>query len=207
MKKERILHSSLVLKLNGCWQAIGYTTPKEAFTRMFQSGRGSVMALDVILDEDGSISPLTQSYTGEEWLKLPVKKDENYIGLPHGKKVRIPLVTIIPHYKTLPKIRLALNKKGLYTRDKGICSYCTTYVEYDMATNDHIIPVSKGGLTTWENCTLACKPCNNKKGDRTPEEAKMFPRKEAKRPGLVPILPTVHEHSPKEHKVLLLHAA
>jgi hypothetical protein len=207
MKKERILHSSLVLKLNGCWQAIGYTTPKETFTRMFQMGRGSVMALDVILGEDGSISSQTQSYTGQEWLQLPVKEGDSYIGLPHGHKVRIPLVTITPHYKTLPKVRLALNKKGLYTRDRGICSYCITPIEYDLATNDHIIPISKGGATTWENCTLSCKTCNNKKGDRTPEEAKMFPRKVAKKPGLVPIIPSLHNHSPKEHIALLSHAA
>jgi len=207
MKKERILHSSLVLKLNGCWQAIGYTTPKEAFTRMFQKGRGSVRALDVILEEDGSISPLTQCYSGEEWLELPVQEGQSWVGLAHGKKVRVPLVTIVPHYRTLPKVRLALNKKGLYTRDRGICSYCLEFVGYDFATNDHIVPVSKGGLTSWENCTLACKSCNNKKGDRTPEEAKMFPRKPAKKPGMIPIMPSLHAQSPKEHRALLLHAA
>lgn len=207
MKKERMLHSSLVLKLNGCWQAIGYTTPKEAFTRMFQKGKGAVKALDVILQEDGSISPLTQTYSGEEWLELPVKADENFIGLAHGKKVRIPLVTIVPSYKTLPKVKLGLNKRGLYIRDKGICSYCEQQIDYDLATNDHILPASKGGSTSWENCTLACKPCNNKKGDRTPKEANMFPRKTARKPGIIPIMPTLHSHSPREHRAILSHAA
>jgi hypothetical protein len=205
--KERILHSSLVLKLNGCWQAMGYTTPKEAFTRMFQRGKGSVRALDIILAEDGSISPLTQTYSGEEWLELPVKEGDSYIGLAHGKKVRIPLVTIVPTFRTLPKIKLALNKRGLYTRDRGICSYCQQVISYEEATNDHIIPSSKGGITSWENCTLACKPCNNKKGDRHPEEAQMFPRRKPKTPGLVPMMPEIHDNSPLEHKVLLRHAA
>lgn len=40
-------------------------------------------------------------------------------------------------------------------------------------TVDHIIPKSRGGLDTWENLITACFRCNNKKGDRTPAEAKM----------------------------------
>ena len=205
--KQRILHSGLVLKLNGCWQAVGYTTPKEAFTRMFQEGRGSLKGLDIILNQDGSISPLTQSYDGKEWLKLPVREGDNWVGLCHGNKVRIPLVTIVPNYRTIPKVRLTFNKRGLYTRDRGICSYCLEIIDYEQATNDHIVPVSKGGPTTWENCTLACQKCNNSKGDRTPEESGMVPRRKPKAPGLVPITPEIRHNSPLEHRAILAHAA
>lgn len=205
--KQTILHSSLVLKLNGCWQAIGYTSPKEAFQRMFQRGQGSVKALDIILETDGSISSQTQIYDANDWMKLPVKEGDSYIGLAHGKKVRIPLVTIVPNYRTLPKVRLTFNKRGLYTRDRGICSYCLNVLEYDEATNDHIIPTSKGGETTWENCTLACGECNNTKGDMTPQESGMFPRRIPKTPGLIPIMPELRHNAPMEHKALLLHAA
>jgi 5-methylcytosine-specific restriction endonuclease McrA len=206
MKKTR-LHSSLVLKLNGCWQAIGYTSPKEAFQRMFQQGQGSVKALDIILEENGSISSETQVYDAQDWMELPVREGDPYIGLAHGKKVRVPLVTIVPHYKTLPKVRLTFNKRGLYTRDRGICSYCLKVLEYDDATNDHIIPTSKGGKTDWENCTLACQKCNNEKGDMTPQEAGMFPRRKPKTPGLIPIMPELRHNAPMEHRALLLHAA
>jgi hypothetical protein len=205
--KQTILHSSLVLKLNGCWQAIGYTTPKEAFQRMFQRGHGSVKALDIILEADGSISSETQVCEPEQWMELPVREGDPYIGLPHGKKVRIPLVTIVPGYRTLPKVRLTFNKRGLYTRDRGICSYCLKVLEYDDATNDHIIPTSKGGKTNWENCTLACRSCNNTKGDKTPKESGMFPRRTPKTPGLLPIMPELRHNAPKEHIALLLHAA
>jgi len=48
-------------------------------------------------------------------------------------------------------------------------------------TVDHIIPKSRGGQDTWENLVAACSDCNNKKADRTPEEARMkllsLPRK------------------------------
>lgn len=33
-------------------------------------------------------------------------------------------------------------------------------------TLDHIKPLSKGGLTTLENCQLACRKCNSQKGDK-----------------------------------------
>jgi 5-methylcytosine-specific restriction endonuclease McrA len=38
-------------------------------------------------------------------------------------------------------------------------------------TIDHVIPKSKGGDDSWDNLVAACLPCNNKKGDRTPEES------------------------------------
>lgn len=204
---QNILHSSLVLKLNGGWQAIGYTTAKEAFQRLFQSGHGQIKALDIVLEKDGSISNLTQSYTGPEWLELPVRPTDNWIGLVKNRRVRIPLVTIAPHFHQLPKVRLTFNKRGLYTRDRGICSYCLEHISYDEATNDHLIPTSRGGKTTWENCTLACRPCNNEKGNKTIEEAGFILRKKPKTPGLTPILPELRENSPAEHRALLLHAA
>ena len=35
------------------------------------------------------------------------------------------------------------------------------------------MPRAQGGLTTWENCVLACVECNRKKRDRTPSQAGM----------------------------------
>jgi 5-methylcytosine-specific restriction endonuclease McrA len=34
-------------------------------------------------------------------------------------------------------------------------------------------PRAQGGTTRWENIVIACVPCNQKKGGRTPEQAKM----------------------------------
>lgn len=36
-----------------------------------------------------------------------------------------------------------------------------------------MIPKSRQGRTSWDNLTTACKYCNSKKGDKTPEEAGM----------------------------------
>lgn len=49
---------------------------------------------------------------------------------------------------------------------EGKCKYCGT--EYNL-TIDHIIPVSKGGVTAQTNWQVLCKKCNNKKGDSYPQ--------------------------------------
>ena len=35
------------------------------------------------------------------------------------------------------------------------------------------MPSSRGGKNTWLNLVTACKKCNQKKGDKTPDEAGM----------------------------------
>jgi hypothetical protein len=45
---------------------------------------------------------------------------------------------------------------------------------------DHIIPKSQGGEKSWKNIVASCKPCNQKKGNRTPEQAGMKLLKEPK---------------------------
>ena len=40
-------------------------------------------------------------------------------------------------------------------------------------TQDHVVPLSRGGAHTAENVVPACKPCNSSKRDRTPNEWRM----------------------------------
>ena len=68
-------------------------------------------------------------------------------------------------------------------RDRFNCQYCGSPEDL---TFDHIIPRSKGGQTTWENVVAACSPCNLRKGNLTPQQARMFPRQ-------FPFAPTVHQ--------------
>jgi len=64
------------------------------------------------------------------------------------------------------------SKSGVLRRDKYKCAYCGGHAN----TIDHVKPVSKGGLSTWTNTIAACKTCNVRKRDRTPEEAGMLPK-------------------------------
>jgi len=66
------------------------------------------------------------------------------------------------HYKKHVKF----SRNHLYLRDLFKCQYCGEVYDYDELTIDHVIPRSKGGLTTWENTVTSCKSCNYKKGDR-----------------------------------------
>jgi hypothetical protein len=46
-------------------------------------------------------------------------------------------------------------------RDEYICQYC----KLSGYTIDHMIPISRGGKSTMDNCLCACKFCNHIKGD------------------------------------------
>ena len=66
-----------------------------------------------------------------------------------------------------------LNNRTLFKRDANLCLYCgMRYMTRDL-TRDHITPVSRGGLDSWNNVATACRRCNNYKGGRTPEQAAM----------------------------------
>ena len=56
----------------------------------------------------------------------------------------------------------------------------------DDLTFDHLVPRSKGGITTWENVVAACSPCNLSKGGHLPGEVDMWPEN-------LPVRPTVQQ--------------
>ena len=71
------------------------------------------------------------------------------------------------------KNAVKFSRENVYTRDKGRCQYCGKSVARPEATYDHVVPRFHGGKTKWENIVIACHPCNQKKRDRTPEQAGM----------------------------------
>lgn len=82
------------------------------------------------------------------------------------------VLRLIRHVKLhLSKIYGAphVSKHGVLGRDNHTCAYCGDHAN----TVDHVTPRSKGGRSTWMNLVAACRECNNRKRDRTPEEAGM----------------------------------
>lgn len=61
------------------------------------------------------------------------------------------------------------SKSGVLRRDRYTCAFCAGRA----STIDHVLPRAHGGRNSWKNTVAACSPCNNKKADRTPEQAKM----------------------------------
>jgi len=67
-----------------------------------------------------------------------------------------------------------LPERALLERDGYKCQYCGHKLTKETFTKDHVLPRSKGGLTTSGNLVCSCYDCNQTKGDRTPEEAGML---------------------------------
>jgi len=88
-------------------------------------------------------------------------------------RVRIPSVIRLLEYRRIPHQTRALSRKNILMRDRYTCQYCHRTMPSGELTLDHVIPRSRAGETTWENLVACCHPCNNRKGNRTPDEAGM----------------------------------
>lgn len=78
------------------------------------------------------------------------------------------------------------SRENVYTRDQGKCQYCGDKVSRAESTYDHVVPRALGGKTDWDNIVIACVECNQKKGGKTPEQAKMHLRSKPVRPKKLP---------------------
>lgn len=68
---------------------------------------------------------------------------------------------------------LRFSRINVMTRDKFRCQYCGRKLPMSKLSYDHVVPRCQGGRTNWENIVTACYPCNDRKGDRTPDQAGM----------------------------------
>jgi 5-methylcytosine-specific restriction endonuclease McrA len=103
----------------------------------------------------------------------------------------VPSVLRLKRYTHVPRRFVTLNKRNILRRDRYICAYCGVQVgdkrdgivvkKHDF-TIDHIVPLSKGGKSTWANLVSCCHPCNHRKGARTPHQAGLRLLWEPKRP-------------------------
>lgn len=86
----------------------------------------------------------------------------------------LPSVIILREYVRVPYFRSkSPSKRNVYRRDGHKCQYCGCHLNAKNASIDHVMPRSRGGGHSWDNIVSACKPCNRKKSNRTPEEARM----------------------------------
>ena len=93
-----------------------------------------------------------------------------------------PSIVRLKAYVRVPYRRIMLTRRNVLRRDGNRCQYCGSR---DRLTLDHVLPKSRGGPDTWENLVAACVPCNNRKGNRTPDEAGMRLRRIPFRPSHV----------------------
>lgn len=134
-------------------------------------------------------------------LKLIVKDKVEIISSWKGKTVRwskgkmdLPATVRLKYYVRWIPCKTRFNRVGVFRRDKNQCQYCGNIFKSKDLTIDHVHPKSKGGKNDWINCVTSCVSCNNKKSDRTLEEAKMKLISKPKIPG-ANLASQLNEHS------------
>ena len=81
--------------------------------------------------------------------------------LPAPSVMRLSRYVRVPYRAAVP-----MTRAGVLRRDGRRCAYCGRRAD----TIDHVVPRSRGGGHTWENCVAACRACNSRKADRLLDE-------------------------------------
>lgn len=112
----------------------------------------------------------------------------------YDETVSSPSVTYFVPAVLQLKRSVAPIKKGVkfsrinvFTRDKFTCQYCGGHFTMSGLNYDHVVPRKLGGKTTWDNIVTACYDCNERKGGRTPEQAKMTLIRHPAKPHALPL--------------------
>jgi 5-methylcytosine-specific restriction endonuclease McrA len=94
----------------------------------------------------------------------PLEFYEDWIVHSANWETAVPSVMILKEYEKR-KTGIRFSKHNVFLRDGYICQYCGIDVSRKTATLDHVLPVSHGGKTTFENTVCACADCNASKGN------------------------------------------
>ena len=103
---------------------------------------------------------------------VAMTEEENGHFLPAARlTMRVPSVIRLLEYRRIPHQTRALSRKNILLRDRSSCQYCGEVLPSSELTLDHVVPRSRGGLSTWENLVACCHPCNRQKGNQLVFEA------------------------------------
>jgi 5-methylcytosine-specific restriction endonuclease McrA len=165
---------SNVLVLNRLFQAIQVTSVRKAFCLLY---KGQVKVVE----------PDYTTYTWENWCDIPVQPYDDVIHTPRAL-IKVPRVILLLHYDELPPHEVRFTRKNIYFRDKSRCQYCGRRSATKDLNLDHVVPLSRGGRSTWENVVCCCIECNARKGNCAPEEVGMRLIKEPRKPRWHPLV-------------------
>ena len=101
-----------------------------------------------------------------------VEEYEDEISSP-SVTFKLPSVIVLKTVVKFISRGIKPSRNNILWRDKNQCQYCGVIESPREMTIDHVIPRSRGGENTWSNLVTCCKKCNQKKGNRTPQEANM----------------------------------
>ena len=109
---------------------------------------------------------------------------DRYIRSPSWQCKMPSVVRLLKPVRRKPAVKFS--RQNVYARDGGRCQYCGIRVPANAFTYDHVVPRAQGGRTAWDNVVVACIPCNQRKGGRTPAQASMRLRSTPVRPARLP---------------------
>lgn len=180
--RGRVLSSS-VLVLNRHYMAVRVITARHAFILLFRE------AAEVIDTDEGQFS----NYDFESWcalsqLRLAEKNGQDDWVRSVSFEIQVPRIIRLVRFERQHVTSLRMNRRNLLARDGHQCQYCGQDLPASQLSLDHVMPRSRGGLTTWENVVASCVRCNTKKGSRTPQEARMKLMKKPRKPANNPVL-------------------
>jgi 5-methylcytosine-specific restriction endonuclease McrA len=123
-----------------------------------------------------------------------LKEADRQIANAEGTCVlKVPLVLrLVQLVKTVYRNKVPYSRKNVFIRDNHTCQYCGTHERLSI---DHVLPSSRGGKTTFDNCVASCVTCNIRKGNRTPDEAQMKLRKHPYEPTIIEFLTYKMKHT------------
>jgi 5-methylcytosine-specific restriction endonuclease McrA len=162
------------LVLNRNWQPVNVATVARALVLLWNESARVVDPADY------------QLYTWADWSKLRPRGDEPFIRAVRFR-LRVPEVVALTGYDRVPVAMVTFSRRNLFKRDHNTCQYCGVQPGSEELTIDHVTPRAQGGVSSWENCVLACVACNKRKADRTPEQARMRMRRKPVRPTWKPL--------------------
>ncbi len=171
MSAQAVLNR-LTLVLNRRWEPLHLASVREAICLV---AKGSARVIDPKTFEAHDLR------TWEDVSRAKAKFGEVVIRSPNMALVP-PEVIVLTRYEGLAERSVVFSRRNLFKRDHYTCQYCGAQPGPESLTVDHIVPRSRGGVSSWTNCVLACIECNKRKADRTPEEARLKLRKVPKKP-------------------------
>jgi 5-methylcytosine-specific restriction endonuclease McrA len=166
------LLNSKVLVLNRSYLPVHVTSVKRAFALLYQ---GVAKAVD---DQ-------YRTFDFDSWRDLAIEVHHEKLGIVDGF-IRVPRVLLLTAYERVPKRHVRFSRFNIFARDNNTCQYCGKRLPRTELNLDHVIPRSRGGMSTWENIVCSCHHCNRRKGGRTPEEAGMLLVRRPRRPEWTP---------------------
>lgn len=101
---------------------------------------------------------------------------------------KMPAVVRLRRMPAGNKRAIRFSRVNVYQRDRWTCQYCGHAKPERELSFDHVVPRSSGGRTCWTNIVSACRACNLRKGNKSCDEAGMWPIQQPVCPRALPLM-------------------